>query len=68
RNAEAVVSRKAAVMVPDNLAREHLVDRMLKLMVDETGKKELSKNIKQLGITDASQRIAVEVLKIVENP
>ncbi|MCK5134773.1 MAG: undecaprenyldiphospho-muramoylpentapeptide beta-N-acetylglucosaminyltransferase [Bacteroidales bacterium] len=66
RNAEALVSRKAAMLVPDNLAREHLVDKILKLMEDEDLKKELSKNIKQLGISDASQRIAAEVIKIMD--
>jgi len=66
RNADALVARKAAIMVPDNLAREHLMDKMLKLMGDEEQKKELSKNIVQLGISDASQRIAAEVIKIVD--
>jgi len=66
RNAEALVSRKAAIMIPDHLAREQLVDRMLKLIRDENHKEELSKNIKQLGISDASERIAGEVIKIIK--
>ncbi len=67
RNAEALVSRKAAFLMPDNLAREHLVDKMLNLMGDENQKKELSKNIVQLGISDASQRIAAEVINIMDH-
>ena len=66
RNAEALVSRKAAVMVPDHLAGKHLVDRMLKLLDDEDGCRELKKNIKNLGVADASQRIAEEVVKMIE--
>ena len=66
RNAEALVSRKAALMVPDIQAQEQLVDRMLELMGDDEQKKELSTNIKQLGIPDASQQIAAEVLKIMD--
>ncbi|MEN8227060.1 MAG: undecaprenyldiphospho-muramoylpentapeptide beta-N-acetylglucosaminyltransferase [Bacteroidota bacterium] len=66
RNAEALVSRNAAIMVPDNLAREALVEKMLKLMESSEQQDELSMNIKQLGIADASQRIAAEVLKIVD--
>ena len=66
RNAEALVSRKAALMIPDFKAQEQLVDRMLELMGDDEQKKELSKNIKQLGIPDAAQQIASEVLKIMD--
>jgi UDP-N-acetylglucosamine--N-acetylmuramyl-(pentapeptide) pyrophosphoryl-undecaprenol N-acetylglucosamine transferase len=66
RNAEALVSKKAALMIPDDQAREQLVDQMLKLMEDGPLKQEISKNIKQLGIADASQRIADEVMKIIE--
>jgi UDP-N-acetylglucosamine--N-acetylmuramyl-(pentapeptide) pyrophosphoryl-undecaprenol N-acetylglucosamine transferase len=65
RNAEALVSKNAALMVPDNLARELLVDTMLKLMGNGQQKEQLSENIKTLGIPDASQRIAAEVFKIV---
>ncbi len=65
RNAEALVSRNAALMVPDQHAREQLLDSMLDLLSNEEKKKELSQNIKQLSIADASQRIAAEVLKLV---
>ena len=65
-NAEALVAQSAAKMVSDALAEEQLVDRMLELMEDDKLKEELSANIKLLGIPDASQRIAAEVLKILE--
>lgn len=65
RNAEALVKKNAALMVADDQARSVLVDTMVSLMNDEVQKKELSINIKKLGITDASQRIASEVLNIV---
>ena len=64
-NAAALVDRSAALMIRDVEAREKLVDRMLELMEDEKEKKKLSKNIKQLGINDASQRIAAEVQLIL---
>jgi UDP-N-acetylglucosamine--N-acetylmuramyl-(pentapeptide) pyrophosphoryl-undecaprenol N-acetylglucosamine transferase len=66
RNAEALVSRNAAVMIPDHLAREELVERMLELVHDAARRKELSMNIKQLGVSDAAQRIAAEVIKIIQ--
>lgn len=59
-NAESLVSRNAALMVRDADARELLLDRMLGLMENMDEQEKLSKNIKQLGIVDASQRIAAE--------
>ncbi len=65
-NAEALVGKTAALMVSDAEAAEQLVDRMLGLMADGKIKEELSTNIRQLGIPDASHRIAAEVLKILK--
>ncbi|MDF1574992.1 MAG: undecaprenyldiphospho-muramoylpentapeptide beta-N-acetylglucosaminyltransferase [Bacteroidales bacterium] len=67
-NAEALVSRNAALMVADAEAGEKLVDCLLRLMEDEEEKENLSNNIKVLGIADASQRIAAEVQKILTQP
>jgi len=67
RNAEALLSRGAAVMIPDSEAPEKLVDTMLELVDDENQQRELSKNIKQLGIPDASYRIAEEVSKLIDS-
>jgi UDP-N-acetylglucosamine--N-acetylmuramyl-(pentapeptide) pyrophosphoryl-undecaprenol N-acetylglucosamine transferase len=64
-NAASLVSRDAALMIPDAEAVEKLVDRMLKLMDDRPERDKLSKNIRQLGIVDASKRIAEEALKIL---
>ncbi|MEN8203584.1 MAG: undecaprenyldiphospho-muramoylpentapeptide beta-N-acetylglucosaminyltransferase [Bacteroidota bacterium] len=66
RNAEALVERKAAKMVPDNKAEEVLVGEMLALMENEEEQKVLSDHIKQLGIADAAERIASELIKIMK--
>ncbi len=66
RNAEALVQKTAALMVSDAEAQEKLVTRMLALLEDDILRQELSTNIRQLGQPDASQRIAAEVLKILE--
>ncbi len=66
RNAQALVSRNAALMVADNEAREKLVKVVLNLLGDEPHKELLAANIKKLGIPDASMRIAGEVIKILE--
>jgi UDP-N-acetylglucosamine--N-acetylmuramyl-(pentapeptide) pyrophosphoryl-undecaprenol N-acetylglucosamine transferase len=65
-NAEALVGKTAALLVSDADAEEQLVDKMLGLLEDNKLRKELSQNIKKLGIPDASQRIAGEVYKILE--
>jgi UDP-N-acetylglucosamine--N-acetylmuramyl-(pentapeptide) pyrophosphoryl-undecaprenol N-acetylglucosamine transferase len=66
RNAEALVERKAARMVPDKQAAERLVDEMLGLLENEKEQKELADHILKLGIADASERIASEVFKLVK--
>ena len=52
-------------MIPDAEAEEKLVDRMLELLGDLKEQETLAANIKQLGISDASERIAGEVKKIL---
>jgi len=65
RNAEALTDQDAALLVPDRLAGKELVDNLLGLLHDEERKETLSANIKKLGISDAAQRIATEVIKII---
>lgn len=65
-NAMALVDREAALMIGDTDARDQLVDGMLNLAEDVELYKKLSKNIKELGIADAAQRIAAELRKMVE--
>jgi len=64
-NAASLVSKNAALMIPDAEAREKLVDRMLKLLDNYEEQEQLSENIRQLGINDASERIADEAHKIL---
>jgi UDP-N-acetylglucosamine--N-acetylmuramyl-(pentapeptide) pyrophosphoryl-undecaprenol N-acetylglucosamine transferase len=64
-NAISLVNKNAALMITDAEAEEKLVDRMLALMEDDAEQQQLSKHIKQLGIADASRRIAAEVDKLL---
>jgi UDP-N-acetylglucosamine--N-acetylmuramyl-(pentapeptide) pyrophosphoryl-undecaprenol N-acetylglucosamine transferase len=64
-NAESLVRVDAALMIPDAEAPRKLVEQMLELMDDQERREQLSGNIKELGIADASQRIAAEVQKII---
>jgi UDP-N-acetylglucosamine--N-acetylmuramyl-(pentapeptide) pyrophosphoryl-undecaprenol N-acetylglucosamine transferase len=65
-NAASLVRKNAALMIADSMARELLVDRMLSLLENVKEQEELAANIKQLGIRDASGRIAAEANKILQ--
>ncbi len=66
KNAEALSGQMAAVMIPDKDAERVLVDTILELLDDVKKQQELSENIKKLGISNADERIAAEVTKIME--
>ena len=66
-NAMALVSQKAAILVPDNLAEEHLVDKIIMLIENQDQRDELAKNIRQLGISDSAERIAKEIFNLIVN-
>lgn len=64
KNAQALVDKQAALMVPDAQAREHIIKAALALLSDEPKRQSLSHNIKQLAQPDAAARIAREVLRL----
>lgn len=64
KNAAALVSRNAAVMIPDNQVGNRLVAEALKLVSDKNRKELLSVNIAGMADYDADVRIAEQVLKL----
>ena len=64
-NAMQLVNKNAALMVKDNEVMQKLVFMAIELSMDEGKQKELKKNIAPLGVTDADERIAVEILKVI---
>ncbi len=64
KNAMALVSKNAAVLVKDVDAVEQLVDKVLMTLADEAQCAQLSKEIKKLAIADAADRILVEIEKL----
>lgn len=64
KNAMALVSKNAAVMVRDDQAQDQLVERALELLQDAAKQEELKTNISQLGKPDAAITIAKEILKL----
>jgi UDP-N-acetylglucosamine--N-acetylmuramyl-(pentapeptide) pyrophosphoryl-undecaprenol N-acetylglucosamine transferase len=64
RNAEALSTRNAALLIKDNMASETLVDEAIKLISDKSRRDMLSENILKMADRDADIRIAREILKV----
>jgi UDP-N-acetylglucosamine--N-acetylmuramyl-(pentapeptide) pyrophosphoryl-undecaprenol N-acetylglucosamine transferase len=64
KNAEALHSRNAAIMVRDSEALDNLVDEAIKLVADSSRRMVLSENIKNMADREADVRIAKEILKL----
>ena len=65
RNAMALASKDAAVMLSDKAASGRLVEEALKLVSDSGRRQKLSKNISELAEHDSDMRIAGEVIKLI---
>jgi len=64
RNAEALSSKSAAMLIADNQAYKTLVDEAVKLISDKTRRAMFSENILKMADRNADVRIAEEVLKL----
>ena len=67
KNALALVEKDAAVMVKDKEGAEKMFQTALDLLNNEEKLASLSKNVGKLGMKDAAQKIAKEVLKLIDN-
>lgn len=65
RNAEALSTRNAAVLVTDAEARDKLTDTALGLLSDHARLKEMSENISAMALRDSDEKIADEVMAIL---
>lgn len=66
KNAKALIEKKAAVLVKDQVADQKLVDEALSLLKQERLQKELSKNIKQLARPNATKDIVDQLMNILK--
>ena len=66
KNAMALVNRDAAMMVTDAEASSRLVSTMLSTVVDEEMTATLSRNVQQMALRDAAERIVDEAEKIID--
>jgi UDP-N-acetylglucosamine--N-acetylmuramyl-(pentapeptide) pyrophosphoryl-undecaprenol N-acetylglucosamine transferase len=65
-NAQSLVNKNAGIMVKDGEALDRLVPAILALSNDEQKQNELKDNISKLGITNADEVIAKEILKYIQ--
>jgi UDP-N-acetylglucosamine--N-acetylmuramyl-(pentapeptide) pyrophosphoryl-undecaprenol N-acetylglucosamine transferase len=65
KNAEALVSEHAAVMIRDEEAKTRLVDEALKVLYDGDRSSQLSKNIARMGRPNATVEIVNEIEKLI---
>lgn len=63
QNALYLVNRKAALIVSNNNVQQELVQAVINLCYNEALQNELKNNISKLAKTNASEKIAVEILK-----
>jgi UDP-N-acetylglucosamine--N-acetylmuramyl-(pentapeptide) pyrophosphoryl-undecaprenol N-acetylglucosamine transferase len=64
-NAENLVNKGAAIMIADKDARDKLVPEILRLAKDKAEQEILKKNIGKLAIRDADEKIASEILNVL---
>lgn len=67
RNAEALTSKNAALLVRDDVAVEEVVPRALELLADEPKRAEMTANILKLGRPHAAKDVAETVVKTAKD-
>jgi UDP-N-acetylglucosamine--N-acetylmuramyl-(pentapeptide) pyrophosphoryl-undecaprenol N-acetylglucosamine transferase len=67
KNALALVTHNAAILIRDNEAREKLCSEAIKLLKDEEACFKLSENISGLALPDSALVIANEVIRLINN-
>ncbi|MEP6674438.1 MAG: undecaprenyldiphospho-muramoylpentapeptide beta-N-acetylglucosaminyltransferase [Ferruginibacter sp.] len=65
-NAQTLVNKHAGLMIKDSEAMQKLVPAIIALSEDDKKQKELKENIGKLGMTNADEIIAREILKAIE--
>lgn len=67
KNAYALSSRNAAVMISDKDAPKVLSDVILRIVKDEDLRNRLSKNVKEMALRDSDEKIVDEIDRILED-
>jgi UDP-N-acetylglucosamine--N-acetylmuramyl-(pentapeptide) pyrophosphoryl-undecaprenol N-acetylglucosamine transferase len=67
KNALALVSKGAAVLITDEHAPERLYDETLRLLADAERQQQLSTRVRELARPDATTAIVNELIKLIKN-
>ena len=67
KNAQALVEKNAALLIKDHEANEKLVDAVIKLIRNQEKQTELSHNLLKLARKDADEKIANEILSLINH-
>jgi UDP-N-acetylglucosamine--N-acetylmuramyl-(pentapeptide) pyrophosphoryl-undecaprenol N-acetylglucosamine transferase len=65
KNADALASNDAAILITDQDAPEKLIDTVLEILKDKDKMQRLGNNIKKLALTGATEKIADEIQKLL---
>lgn len=65
KNAQALVSHDAAILIPDDRAREELESTLFELLADEAKRTAMGQNLKPLGKPNATRDIVNEVISLI---
>ena len=66
KNANALVENHAAIMVSNQDAEDKLYDTIKNLIADKDRQRELSANLLKLAKTNAAEKIAEEIIKLIK--
>ena len=66
KNAQALVKKNAAILVPDQLALQSLIPKALDVVKDEQRMSNLSQNILKLALPNAANKIVDEIESILQ--
>lgn len=66
KNAQALATRGAAILIPDSEARQRLTDTILDLINDPQRLNEMSANISRMALRESDEKIVDEIVKILE--
>ncbi|WP_291104754.1 MULTISPECIES: undecaprenyldiphospho-muramoylpentapeptide beta-N-acetylglucosaminyltransferase [unclassified Flavobacterium] len=66
KNAKSIVDKKGAIMIRESELDENFTTIFNSLLNDENQQKELSKNIKQLALPNATKQIVDEIVKLIK--
>ncbi len=64
-NAMQLVNKNAAWMIKDNEAKQKLVDSVIELLQNESAQEKMKMNIATMAVTNADERIADEIMKLI---